>query len=166
MMLIAASNAGLAEQIGTVSLTLDGETEEWFTASGKVGDNTAYTVSFTPSNRLSKLNIQAHPEPKISAKDFMAISVSYFGEYEAGKSPMNVEVLYLPEGMSNPFYTSAGLPTKPTVEVEAMEFDEGFGQIIGTFGATVCKVQGLYEDPNTDDCIEISGRFDSQIKLN
>lgn len=166
LMLILSSNFSLADQIGSVALILNGEQEEWYTVSRNAGGKTALSVNYLQTKRSGILSLQAHPQPRFSSTEVLSISVMFMGEYEAGKSPVSVEVMVHSEGMQKPFFTSAGVSSNPTLEIENLTFENSPGQVLGTFDATICKVQELYETPDMTDCIDVVGRFDSQIDLN
>lgn len=158
-------SAVFADQIGEVSATFDGSERQWYTLERTVGEQTAASASFRNTKRLSSLNIQAHPEPRFSNVGVLSISASWFGTFELGKAPVSVEVLYLPEGMSNPFYTSDQVTDGATLAIESINLDEGSGHITGRFTAKLCHVTELYEAPDMGDCKDIDGAFDTKLQV-
>ncbi|MCX7560561.1 hypothetical protein OS190_13370 [Sulfitobacter sp. F26204] len=154
-----------AEQFGSVSAVLDGEQQDWFTISDGAGENMAASASFRKGKTLSDLSIQAHPQPRFSSKSVLSISVSFLGEYEAGKAPMTTELIYLTDGMRKPFYTSEGVTDAMSVDIELLEAEDSIGTVKGTFKSKVCLVKELYADPDLDVCKDISGSFDTQIQI-
>lgn len=154
---------GFAESVGTVDVDLGGEVRTFHTVGMKRDGQTAMTSTFNLSDRLSDLTIQAHPVPRFTSTDVISINASWFGAYSDGAAPASVEVLWLPEGMSKPFYTSDQVSEAPVLEIGMINRDGETGQITGTISATVCRVSGLYEPPDMEDCLPLTGTFDTQV---
>lgn len=155
----------LADEVGQVTATLGGEERTWYAISVKRGEETASTASLKNSKRLSSLTIQAHPEPRFTTSDVLSLDADWFGLAAAGKAPTTVEILYLPQGMSNPFYTTDQVETRPVMTFDTLAIDGETGQTAGSFTARLCRVAKLYEAPDTSDCLDLEGRFDTQLRI-
>ncbi|OWU85995.1 hypothetical protein ATO6_03750 [Oceanicola sp. 22II-s10i] len=152
-----------ADGIGTVDATFDGEARTYHTISVKHGEDTAATATYNNTSRLSSLSIQAHPAPRFTSTDVLSISIDWIGEIDAAKSPMSVEVLYLPQGMSKPFYTTDQMPEAPKITFDSLDISASPGHATGTVEATLCLVPKLYEAPDPTDCMQITAGFDTAI---
>lgn len=162
---VACPAALWAEEIGQINADLDGQARQWFAISVKQGDREALSASFRNDERLPTLSLQGHPEPRFTSTDVLSVTASWFGAYDPAKSPTDVEIIFMPEGMSKPFFTSDQVDETPTLKVDTMEWSDGFGRAAGSFSGKVCLVPKLYEAPNLDDCKTVSGTFDTQIQV-
>lgn len=154
-----------ADAFGTVGLSLNGETQTWYTIANSSGADLSATATFTNNSSLSSLSIQAHPEPAYSAEKVLSLTLTYYGAYETGKNPISTEVVYLTEGVRNPFYTSDGVAATPNVSIEILEDGENPGRVTGQFAAKICLLKELSGEPDPNDCKDISGRFDTGILI-
>ncbi|MGA9573242.1 MAG: hypothetical protein WBS20_04755 [Lysobacterales bacterium] len=162
---LACPAALWAEEVGQINADLDGEARQWFTISVKQGERKALSASFRNDNRLPTLSLQGHPEPRYSSADVLSVTASWFGAYDPAKSPVSVEIIFMPEGMSKPFYTSDQVAESPTLTVDMMEWSDDTGRATGSFSGKICLVPKLYEAPNLDDCKTVSGTFDTAIQV-
>lgn len=164
--IIAASPAVIwAEEVGQIKAQMDGKERQWFVVSAQRGDKQVLTASLSNLKRLPTLSLQGHTEPKFSNTDVLSISAHWYGAYDPAKTPTGIEIIFMPKGMSNPFYTSDQVPESPTMTVESMEFDESFGRAKGSFSGKVCLVPKLYESPDLNNCKMLSGTFDTDIQV-
>lgn len=154
-----------ADQFGTVAITLNEESQNWYTISSNSGGALSASATFTNDTTLSNLSIQAHPEPVYSANNVLSIALTYYGAYETGKAPITVEVVYLTDGIQNPFYTSDGVASTPTASVEFLEDGKNPGHVTGHFAAKICLLKELSGEPDLNDCKDIKGRFDTGLQI-
>lgn len=154
-----------ADQFGTVAITLNEESQNWYTISSNSGGALSASATFTNDTTLSNLSIQAHPEPVYSANKVLSIALTYYGAYETGKAPITIEVVYLTDGIQNPFYTSDGVASTPTASVELLEDGENPGHVTGHFAAKICLLKELSGEPDPNDCKDIKGRFDTGLQI-
>ncbi|MHA3980618.1 hypothetical protein ACW9UR_23370 [Halovulum sp. GXIMD14794] len=154
-----------AEEIGGMTASFDGEEREWHIISVTRGERTAMSASFSGPERLPTLSLQGHPEPRFTTSDVLAVSGSWFNGYDPGKSITGVEINFMPQGMSKPFYTSHQVPGEATMTLESLELGEETGQAAGAFSGKICLVQELYGEPDLADCKEVSGRFDTLLQV-
>lgn len=155
----------LAEEIGTMTVELDGEARRFHFISVTRGERTAMSAGFVDHERLPSLNLQAHPEPRFTTRDVVSVSGSWFGGYSADKPLTGVEILFLPEGMSKPFYTTDQVPGDPDLTLDSFGIDGDTGQASGTFSGKLCRVEKLYEAPDMNDCKDISGTFETVLQV-
>jgi len=154
-----------AKEVGQINAVFDGEERQWYVISVERGDQTVLTASLSNLKRLPSLSLQGHTTPRFSNADVLSINASWFGAYDPAKAPASVEIIFMPKGMSNPFYTSDQVPEAPELTIETMEFDDASGRAKGSFSGKVCLVPKLYEAPDLDNCKTISGTFDTGIQV-
>ena len=163
--LIAFPAVLCAEEVGQINANFDGEERKWFIISIERGDKKALSASLSNLKRLPTLALQGHTQPRYSSTDALSIDIAWFGAYDPAKAPASVEIIFMPKGMSNPFYTSDQVAEKPTVTIDKLEFDDNSGHATGSFSGKVCLVPKLYETPDPNDCKLISGTFDTEIQV-
>ena len=148
-----------------MTVDLDGEDRSFYFISVARGDQMAMTASFVDHKRLPSLNFQAHPEPRFTTTDVLSVSGSWFGGYSEGKSLTDIEILFLPKGMSEPHYTTDQVEGDPTLTLDSFEIDGETGQVAGEFSGKMCRVAKLYEAPDLDDCMDITGTFETPLMV-
>ena len=155
----------MAEEVGSMTVDLDGEERSFYFISVARGDQTAMTASFVDHKRLPSLNLQAHPEPRFTTTDVLSVSGSWFGGYSEGKPLTDIEILFLPKGMSEPYYTTDQVEGDPTLTLDSFEVDGETGQVAGAFSGKMCRVAKLYEAPDLADCMDITGTFETALMV-
>lgn len=157
--------SAIADEIGTVTATLDGQERQWFTISLDLGNGQEMSVRFKNDDRLTDFALQAHPEPQFTSTDILTINVSYFGPYAEGKAPVDVEITHAPDGLTSPVWTSARMSSTPLLEFDVLDLSSDPGHATGSFSAELCLAAGLLEDPDPDNCKPISGSFDTDLMV-
>ncbi len=155
----------LAEEIGTMTVQMDGTERTFHFISATRGERTMLSAGYIDHPQLPSLNLQAHPEPRFTTTDVISVSGSWFGGYQEGKPLTGVEILFLPDGMRNPFYTTDQVGGEPTITLDVFEIDGETGRASGSFSGRLCLVSELYETPDMDDCIDVSGVFETALQL-
>lgn len=154
-----------ADEIGKLTASFDGEDREWHVISVTQGERTAMSASFGGSKRLPTLSVQGHPEPRFTTSDVISVSGSWFNGYAPGKDVTGVEIIFMPQGMNKPFYTSDQVPGDASMVLESLDLSEEAGEAHGTFDGRICLVQELYAEPDLEDCMDVSGRFDTALQV-
>ena len=154
-----------AEEAGKITAEIDGTQRVWSVITVTRGDESMISASFNGSNRLASLSLQGHPEPRFTTTDVLSVEGMWFGGYSADKPVTDVEIIFMPEGMSNPFYTSDQVPEQATITLDTLDVGETEGRATGSFSGKICRVAKLYEEPDLDDCINLSGTFDTAIQI-
>lgn len=154
-----------AEGVGTINANFGGEQREWHIISVTRGSETIITAGYRDHRMLPTLSLQGHPEPSFTVTDVLSISGSWFGGYSESKPISEVEIIFMPNGMSKPFYTSDQVPGDPVITLERFEKGDETGHASGTFSGKVCLVPELYAEPDLNDCKEISGNFDTPLRI-
>ncbi|QEP30327.1 hypothetical protein [Pukyongiella litopenaei] len=154
-----------AEGVGTITADFGGETKEWHIISVTRGNETAISAGYRDHRLLPTLSLQGHPEPRFTVNDVLSISGRWFGGYDESKPISGVEIIFMPNGLSNPFYTSDQVPGDPVMTLERFEKDGEAGHATGVFSGKVCLVPEMYAEPDMSDCKDISGSFDTPLRI-
>jgi hypothetical protein len=162
---LVAPTALWADEVGKITANLDGTQSEWHIISAKRGDKTIMTAGFGGPKKLPSLTLQGHPEPHFSTTGVLSVRGSWFGGYESAKPLSQVEILFLPQGMSKPFYTSDQVPDGAEMVLDNIELGDETGQASGTFSGKICLVQELYEAPDMNNCKVVSGSFNTALQI-
>lgn len=155
----------MAESFGTITADYGGESRQWHTITLVAGGTTAASATFDAGRMLSELHLQGHPRPAYTTTDVLSIDVSYRSPYTPGATPMIIEIIHLPEGMSGPIWTTDRAPTQPKVSFETLDLESDTGRAIGSFEATLCFVESLYAEPDLDRCKPIVGSFETNVLI-
>ncbi|WP_114967034.1 hypothetical protein [Alkalilacustris brevis] len=161
--LLAAIPAAATSQqvIGEITATLDGEERSWQTLGhGPDSYNTGLTdFGFG----MYQVSIHGFPDGRPGIRGSLQI---VFGGMEGGDDPTEVEILYIPERMSQ----SYALPEDDAARAGALVLDrleadgnEGFAA--GRISAMLCFKEGFMATPDPDDCITVEGRFETALLL-
>ncbi|WP_112322735.1 hypothetical protein [Oceanibium sediminis] len=154
-----------AEEFGRIDGTLNGEPRNWYTISLTQGGQSDASATFSTGGITSDLHLQGHPRAAFTTSDVLSIDLMYMGAVEPGKAPISVEVMYLPTGMTPPFWSSEEAPAPASVTFEELTLDGDIGRAVGSFSATLCKVESLTSGANTSQCQQIEGQFDTQVLI-
>lgn len=165
LFLLVGTSKLWAQEVGQINAELNGEARLWHVISITRGDKTALSASMSNLKRLPTLSLQGHLEPKPSTTDALYITAHWMGAFDAAKSPTGVEIIFMPNGMSKPFYTSDQLSEKPALTIDTAVLDESSGHVSGSFSGKICLVPKLYETPDPNDCKTVSGSFDTDIQV-
>lgn len=160
---LCVAGPAAAEEFGRIEATLNGEVRTWYTIALSRGGARDASATFSAGRFTSDLHLQGHPRASFTTTDVLSIDVMYQGEYRPGAAPIGASVMYMPTGMTPPFWTSEGTDTPVSVAFEELTLDGGAGRAVGTFSATLCLVEAIAGDPDSGRCQPIEGRFDTGI---
>ncbi|RUT28511.1 hypothetical protein EMQ25_16150 [Arsenicitalea aurantiaca] len=148
--------------IGAVEATIDGEHYSGETLDvPSEGTSTAEVRSFGP---VTSISIQAHdPEAESIMRNVLSVEVSLMGS-DASATIMDASVSWWPDGMSGPFYLSEESGTAPEVILDAIFLEDGAAAAQGSFSALVCRRDSMFAEPDTSDCRQVKGIFDTALR--
>lgn len=163
--LAAAPLPATGEALGRITAYLDGVPQNWHTVTMQQGGRKVATASFTQGARLSELRIQGHPEPRFSTRGVFSLEVRYLGIYVPATLPLSVDVMYVPEGLGGPFWTSRGATRPATVDVVELETWGNYGRLVAAFDAELClrAMISAFTDPTT--CREVTGVIETELSV-
>lgn len=153
--------AAAQEVIGEITATLDGEERVWQTLAA-TGPDVSYNTGVTDiAGFMWDISIQGYPDgrPGIAG----ALSITLIG-MSGEDTPQEALILYVPERMSQ-LYSSPedGVAAEDIVQIESLELREDGGFVSGRFAAPLCFKDGFMATPDPDDCLEIEGRFATDL---
>lgn len=112
----------------------------------------------------TELQLQGHPVPEFTSKDVFSIDVGYAGQYAPGAEPSSIEILYTPNGLSGPIWTSRGAPNAPRLQIVEFKVWGNVGQFIGVITGEVCERPRLFSRTNTANCKPLNGKIETRFE--
>ncbi|EBA09355.1 hypothetical protein [Sagittula stellata] len=154
-----------AEELGVMTARVDGAPMEWrLYAFDRSGGQIA-TAAFRQDQWLAELQLQGHVEPDFSSADVMSLTVRFPGWYAPGVAPMSVDILYVPERLGGPFWTSRGARQGPSVEIVRFDVMGRMGEIDLAFAGKLCRKAYLSAPVDLGNCVEVLGRVVSRVVM-
>ena len=163
--LMVAALPAQAEELGRITAFLDGEERIWHTIGFEQGDGTVFTATFEQKPYLAELLLQGHPEPRFTSKDVLSVDVQFAGQYAAGDEPSAIEVLYTPNGLAGPLWTSRGALTPSRLDVIELDVWGSVGRLVAVVSGQVCKRPQLFSQTDVSDCMRLSGVIETRLDV-
>ncbi len=156
--LIISAPALAETPIGEVSGKIGGEAFVWETLH-LPSEGTA-TAEFSEFGPVTTVSIQGHEQGGESRmRNVISLNLSLMGS-----DVMDADVSFFPNGMSGPFFVSTDAPRDAEFSFGTLDLDGDTGMAEGSFTALLCRQDGMMSPPDTDDCIEASGSFATQLR--
>ena len=148
--------------IGEVNAMIDGESYRGATLDvPSEGTSTAEFQKFGP---LTRISLQAHDAKAESImRNVFNIEFALNGTGESAAAT-DASILYHPEGMDKPFYTSESNAQAAQVSLDAVTLSDGRASISGRFSASLCRKTSYFSEADTGDCIPVEGMFDTALR--
>lgn len=148
--------------VGSVEATIDGVPYAGETLDvPSEGTSTAEFRAFGP---VTSISIQAHDsEAESIMHNVLSIEVSLMGS-DAAAPMVDVSVSWWPEGMGEPFYLSQDSGVAPEIVFDVLTLEDGNSSAQGRFSAAVCRRDSMLAEPNTNDCRQVEGTFDTVLR--
>ena len=152
-----------AQELGQITAFLNGEEHVWYTILMEQSGKSVATASIQKNNAQVAFYLQGHPTPHFTSKGMLSLDVRYRGQLDVASVPTKVEILYLPNGMAGPVWTSVG--TTRAAEFQIVDFNlwGNTGEIIAAFSAELCATQITSGPVDLDDCIQLNGKIVSKV---
>lgn len=152
-----------AQELGQITAFLDGQERIWHTISMTQNGKSVATASVKKNSSQVAFYLQGHPEPRFTSKGMLSLDVRYVGALNLAGKPKTVEILYLPNGMAGPVWTSVG--TTRAAEFQIVDFTlwGNTGEIIAAFSAELCATQITSGPVDLEDCIQLNGKVVSKV---
>lgn len=159
--LASATSAFAMQEIGTIEATIGGESGSWTTIH-MASEETA-TAEHSSVGPMTSISIQGQdPESGSMMRNVLSLDVTLMGEGPSAQT-FDATLSLFPEGMTGPFFTSGG---EMDVEIHFSELDlSERGHARGTFSGQLCRQDGMFSEPDPDDCRAIEGTFDTELHL-
>lgn len=154
-----------AEELGRMTAFLDGEERVWYTITFPQAGETVYTATLERKPYQVELLLQGHPVPAFTSKDALSVDARFPGDYTLGDDPLSVEILYTPNGLSGPLWTSRGAPTAPRLQIVELDAWGGAGHLVAVVSGEICRRARLFSRTDPSDCKRISGKIETRLDV-
>ena len=161
--LLGAPGFAAAQGLGRIEARI-GETDmRWQTITTARNSGTEASAALRFGPRLTELQIQGYPGAEFTSANAISVDLRYLGQFAPDAVPMSVDILYMPDGMGGPFWTSNGATVVPTVRVLELDVWGAFGRIDLLFAGELClrKIISAATDP--ERCQEVTGRIETEL---
>lgn len=157
--------SAVAEEIGRITATLNGEQHTWYALAASTEHKHGATATLRDSDHISDLSINGQSALELSNRRRLALVFSYDGPFAPDKPFRKVEVLYVVDGFSEPFYTNHETAVPTVAQIDSFRRSGGRAHVTGRITAKICKTRQLYSPTDPDDCLDLDGTFDTALAL-
>jgi len=157
--------AGHTDELGQITAFMDGDQRTWHVITFEQSGRDFATATFRQSGHLAELQMQGHPVPEFTSKEVLSIDARFKGLYTPEAEPMSVDILYTPNGLSGPFWTSRGTQEQPDFEILSFDIWGDVGTLSALFSGQICKRQRLFSQTDTTDCIRVNGLVETRVEM-
>lgn len=152
-----APGAAGAEALGGMHALIGGEAHEWHTILTEKAGKPLSTATFRQGPVRADLMLQGHPEEDFTTHDVLSVDVVFPGIYEPGTEPQSVRMLYMPDSIGGPFWTTDGAPEPAQFEVISFDIWGNRGRIEAVFAAELCLDPRLSAKSDPENCRTLTG---------
>ena len=157
-----ATSAFAMQEIGTIEATIGGESGSWTTIH-MASEQTA-TAEHSPVGPMTSISIQGHdPQSGSMMRNVLSLDVTLMGEGPSAQA-FDATLSLFPEGMTGPFFTSGDGEMDVEIHFSELDLSER-GHARGRFSGQLCRQDGMFSEPDLDDCRAIEGTFDTELHL-
>ena len=161
--LVAACPAFAADTLGQMTGFLDGDRHVWHLIAFEQGERRISSASFRQTSYNAELILHGHSGPRFASRGGLSLEVRYKGTFERTATPIGLDILYLPEGLRGPIWTSNDAPTAPTIEIIDFDVWGDVGHVEAVFSAQLCLRRTLYAPTDTTACKALSGQVATDL---
>ena len=163
--ILGLAGPAAAEELGRMTAFLDGEEHVWYTITFPQAGETVYTATLERKPYQVELLLQGHPVPAFTSKDVLSVDARFSGDYALGDEPLSVEILYTPNGLSGPLWTSRGAATAPRLQIVELDAWGGAGHVVAVVSGEICRRARLFSRTDRSDCKRISGKIETRLDV-
>lgn len=147
------------EVIGSIQARVDGEAGDWETLR-LPGEGTA-TATYFAIGTGGSISIQGH-DPKASSmmRNVLSLQFTVMGEGASLQLLGDATLGLYPEGMSGDSWQASAAE----LEWDRLELGAEGGHASGRFSASLCRQEGPFSEPDTSDCRQVEGEFDTRLQ--
>ncbi|MCP1313405.1 MULTISPECIES: hypothetical protein [unclassified Halomonas] len=181
-LVVIVLRANALKSIGTVKVTVDGNTQVYNVVAVEVEGNSFRSSNYIESNSfLSKssggksysISITGYEKPSLSddLKKLIPIeadrSISVFAFINSeGKEIRNAAITWEADPEKNFYWASDNTDERVTLDIESYNIDPTHGEFVATFSGTVCSTSLPDIERDYDNCKEVSVYVDSELTKN
>ena len=154
-----------AEELGQMTAYVDGEERVWYTITFPQGGDTVFTATLERKQYQVELLLQGHPVREFTSKEVLSVDARFSGDYEPGDDPLSVEILYTPNGLSGPLWTSRGAPEAPRLQIIELEAWGSTGHLVAVVSGEICRRARLFSQTDKSDCKAVSAKIETRLAV-
>ena len=158
-----APSSAVSEILGRIEARLGDAEMAWNTITGTRGNGTMATASLRLGPRLTELHIEGFPGADFTSQGVLSLDLRYLTPYSPDRAPLAVDILYMPDGMGGPFWTSDGASMAPVVRVLSLDVWGAVGRVDALFAADLCLRPIISSATDPDTCRALSGRVETEL---
>lgn len=155
--------ASPGETLGRMTAFVDGVPRSWHLITFEKGGELTSSAGFRQTAHKAEFFLHGHARPEFTSKGGLSLEVRYPGRYAPDVQPMGIDILYLPEGLRGPIWTSNDAPEPPSIEVIAFDVWGGVGYFEAVFQAQLCLREFIYSPTDTSQCLSVSGQVSTEL---
>lgn len=160
---LVVGSAAHGEVLGWIEADLGGKEMSWHTITVARTDGDIATASLRLGPRLTEFQIQGHRTAAFTSRDVLSLDLRYPVPFELGAPPVAIDILYMPEGMGGPFWTSAGAGMAPVVQLLSLDVWGSYGRVEALFAGELCLRPIISSATDPDTCRDLTGRIETEL---
>lgn len=155
------SGQGKAQVVGQVDAIWQGWLKSWRVVTIDRQSGPVHAAEFGPVRLGYEIAIQAFADAAQPTRDSISFEFLLVQKEGQGSVFQAGDMLYLPQGMSGPFWSSRGSP----FTLEVLHFDAwgDVGTLEAVFDGTLCQRARLSEPVDRDNCRTINGFISTKL---
>ena len=142
---------------------LDGAPMDWHLITFETGGEVTASASFRQTPHRADLILHGHVEDRFASKGGLTVEVRYEGLFDAEAKPIGLDILYLPEGLRGPIWTSSDANRAPDIEIIAFDVWGNVGRVEAVFQGELCLRQYIYSPTDRSQCKTLSGQVSTDL---
>ena len=154
-----------AETLGRMTAFLDGVPLDWHLITFVKGGEVTASASFRQTPYKAELILHGHAKERFASKGGLSVEARFGGVFEVGAEPIGLDILYLPEGLRGPIWTSNDATTAPRIEIIAFDVWGDVGHVEAVFQGELCLRQFIYSPTDTSQCKSLSGQVTTDLAV-
>lgn len=160
---LAALPVHAAGPLGSLTAYLDGQRMDWHLIEIEQGGRATASASFRQTAYGATLILHGHTETRFTSRGGLSVEVRYHGLFDAAATPAGLDILYLPEGLRGPIWTSADAPRPPAIEILSFDLWGDVGHVEAVVTAQLCLRRTLYDKTDPTTCKTLSGHVSTDL---
>ncbi len=157
--MVAGCPVSAAETLGQMTGFLDRERHTWHLIVFEQRQRHVSSASFRQTPYNAELILHGHVEPHFDSRGGLSIEVRYKGTFDVGATPVGLDILYLPEGLRGPIWTSSDADETPTIEITDFTVWGDVGHVEAVFFARLCLRRTIYAPTDRNTCKTLNGQI-------
>lgn len=145
-----------ANEIGRIEATLDGAPMAWRTL-GPDGSSVEYNTWVRDDFGMTSVSIMGFPPGPVTMRGVLQLT---FSMMPGDSGLFEQEVILAPDGMRQIWTAPEG---ENLITVEQFDAGSAEAMVSGLISGRLCRKDGMFAEPDPDDCRQIEGRFETRL---